>query len=53
MASPGQETSYPGFRSLVVAPFERFVQLEAAGGVLLLVAAVAALAWANSPWSAS
>lgn len=52
---PGSEQSskYPGIRSLVVGPFERFFQLEAAGGLLLLIASVTALAWANSPWSAS
>ena len=33
-----------------VAPVNRFIQTEAAGGVALLVAAVVALAWANSPW---
>ena len=33
--------------SRVVAPLERFLQLEAGGGFLLLVAAVAALIWAN------
>ena len=31
----------------------QFLETEAAGGVVLLVAAVAALAWANSPWAAS
>lgn len=34
-------------------PLERFLQIEAASGVLLLVAAAFALAWANSPWGAS
>lgn len=34
-------------------PLERFFQIEAASGVLLLFAAVTALAWANSPWSAT
>ena len=29
----------------------RFLETEAAGGVVLLAAAVVALAWANSPWS--
>ena len=33
--------------------FERFLQVEAASGVLLLGAAVAAVAWANSPWSST
>jgi NhaA family Na+:H+ antiporter len=28
----------------------KFFQLEAAGGILLIVAAIFALAWANSPW---
>jgi NhaA family Na+:H+ antiporter len=32
-------------------PFvRRFLDTEAAGGIVLVVAAVAALAWANSPW---
>ncbi len=34
-------------------PVERFLQIEAASGVLLLVAATAALVWANSPWAES
>ena len=36
----------------VVQPLQSFLATEAAGGVLLLVAAVVALVWANSPWSA-
>ena len=36
-------------RNLVVRPLQEFLQLEAAGGVLLLAAAVAALVWANLP----
>src|SRR5687768_3173425 len=32
---------------------ERFLHIEAAGGVVLLIAAALALAWANSPWSHS
>jgi NhaA family Na+:H+ antiporter len=31
-------------------PLERFLQIEAASGVLLLAATLAALLWANSPW---
>ncbi|HEV3400580.1 MAG TPA: Na+/H+ antiporter NhaA [Acidimicrobiales bacterium] len=31
----------------------QFLRTEAAGGIVLLVAAVAALIWANSPWSGS
>jgi NhaA family Na+:H+ antiporter len=34
-------------------PVVRFLQIEAAGGVLLAMSAVVALVWANSPWSAS
>jgi NhaA family Na+:H+ antiporter len=32
-------------------PLERFLRIEAASGILLLVAAAVALAWANSPWA--
>src|SRR5690606_23853234 len=32
-----------------VQPFKRFTQIEAASGVVLLVAAAVALVWANSP----
>jgi Na+:H+ antiporter, NhaA family len=35
---------------LTASPFERFAKFEAIGGILLLVGAVAALAWDNSPW---
>lgn len=36
-----------------LSPLRDFLRTEAAGGALLVVAAVAALVWANSPWSAS
>lgn len=39
------------WRSL--APLRDFLRTEAAGGALLVGAAVVALAWANSPWKAS
>jgi NhaA family Na+:H+ antiporter len=32
-------------------PLDRFLQLEAAGSVLLVGATVVAIAWANSPWA--
>lgn len=35
----------------VLRPFVEFVQLEAAGAILLLACAVIALLWANSPWA--
>ena len=38
---------------VLASPFARFARMEAASGILLLVATVAALAWANSPWEAS
>ena len=34
-------------------PIRRFLHVEAAGGVILLIAAAIALIWANSPWSQS
>jgi len=34
-------------------PVASFLRVEAAGGIVLLVAALVALAWANSSWSAS
>ncbi len=37
---------------LFARPVQRFLDTEAAGGILLLAATVVALAWANSPWRA-
>jgi NhaA family Na+:H+ antiporter len=37
----------------VFRPLERFLHVEAASGILLVVAAAIALVWANSPWAAS
>lgn len=36
----------------VAQPIQRFLHVEAAGGILLGAAALVALLWANSPWSA-
>ncbi len=36
-----------------VQPALSFMRAEAAGGIVMVVAAVVAVAWANSPWSAS
>jgi len=33
-----------------VQPFQRFMHAEAAGAIVMLAAAIAALVWANSPW---
>ncbi|MDP6455814.1 MAG: Na+/H+ antiporter NhaA [SAR202 cluster bacterium] len=35
----------------VVRPFQRFTAQEASAGIVLLACAIAALIWANSPWS--
>ena len=37
----------------MVQPLQRLLRHEAAGGVVMLVAAVVAIVWANSPWSQS
>jgi Na+:H+ antiporter, NhaA family len=37
----------------VLAPIERFLHVEAASGVVLLLTSVVALIWSNSPWGAS
>lgn len=37
----------------VVQPIQRLLALETAGGIAMLVAAVVALVWANSPWHES
>jgi NhaA family Na+:H+ antiporter len=51
-ATPPPE-SWPAAVALarrVMTPVDRFLSIEAGSGVLLLVAAAVALAWANSPW---
>ena len=35
----------------VMGPIGRFLHIEAASGIILLVTAVVALVWANSPWA--
>lgn len=37
----------------VVQPLQRVLRHEAAGGIVMLVAAAVAIVWANSPWSDS
>lgn len=37
----------------VLGTVDRFIHVEAASGIVLLIAAALALVWANSPWSAS
>jgi NhaA family Na+:H+ antiporter len=35
----------------IISPFQNFSQTEASGGILLFVATIVALIWANSAWS--
>jgi NhaA family Na+:H+ antiporter len=37
----------------IVRPFQDFAHKQSSGGIVLIVATVAALVWANSPWGAS
>jgi len=37
----------------ILVPVERFLAIEAASGIFLMIAAVVALSWANSPWQAA
>jgi len=37
----------------LLGPIERFIHVEAASGITLMLAALVALAWANSPWAAA
>ncbi|RPI05690.1 MAG: hypothetical protein EHM63_09130, partial [Actinobacteria bacterium] len=59
MATPRVRSARPTFlqsdRVLARAaqPLVRFLDVEAAGGILLVAAAIAALVWANSPWQGS
>ncbi len=40
-------------RSTLIKPLSDFLKAEAAGGVVVVLAALGALVWANSPWSGS
>jgi NhaA family Na+:H+ antiporter len=37
----------------IVRPFQEFAERQSSGGVLLIIATVVALVWANSPWGES
>jgi NhaA family Na+:H+ antiporter len=41
------------FARRLTRPLERFLAIEAASAIMLMVAAALALAWVNSPWAAS
>jgi NhaA family Na+:H+ antiporter len=60
MIDSGASSSPPGafgparrFFQTLTRPLERFLQIEAASGLLLLFAALVALVWANSPFAHS
>ncbi|MBK7154701.1 MAG: Na+/H+ antiporter NhaA [Sandaracinaceae bacterium] len=55
LSSPPPEAWEPLVRVARLAgrPLERFLRIEAASGILLLLSAAAALAWANSSWASS
>lgn len=36
----------------LMGPIRRFTEIETSGGILLIIATIIALIWANSPWSA-
>ena len=38
---------------VLTSPFLSFARMEAAGGIVLLAAAITALVWANTPWAES
>jgi Na+:H+ antiporter, NhaA family len=50
---PGAWEPLRRFARLAGRPLEHFIRIEAASGILLLVAAAIALVWANSAWAES
>tara|TARA_R110002049_G_scaffold307520_1_gene508201 strand:+ start:9661 stop:10950 length:1290 start_codon:yes stop_codon:yes gene_type:complete len=40
-------------QKIIVSPFQKFVKIESSSGILLLLATIMALIWANSPFSES
>lgn len=50
---PQRPGSLASISRRLLKPLERFLQVEASSGIVLLAAAVAAMLWANSPWHTS
>lgn len=50
---PGASPNAARLARAVFRPLERFLHVEAASGIILVIAAAVALVWANSPWAAS
>ncbi len=48
-----REQSQPSLADRLAAPIQRFLAIETASTILLLLATVVALVWANSPWAGS
>ena len=53
MATPGSFSGRTAWARNLAAPVRDFLNTESGGALVLLCAAVAALVWANSPWSDS
>jgi NhaA family Na+:H+ antiporter len=50
---PGASQSARDSVKRIFAPVERFLAIQASSGIVLMISAGLALAWANSPWRAS
>lgn len=50
---PGASPNATRVARAVFRPLERFLHIEAASGMVLVIAAAIALGWANSPWGTS
>lgn len=48
---PGASHRARRLARMLARPVEKFLHVEASSGILLMVAAVIALVWANSPWA--
>ena len=48
-SGPGEAFPRRGAATVLIRPFQQFVRMESAGGILLLAMTVIALVWANSP----
>jgi NhaA family Na+:H+ antiporter len=53
MERPAPNSKQDGFLQKPMSMLERFVRSETSGSILLFGATIAALIWANSPWSSS
>ena len=53
LSNPKLSWSHPSPVERLFYPIRKFAKMEASGGILLLLCAVGALVWANSPWKES